>query len=78
MRGYKNKGQCKKFKKGLHEALMDEHKAPTDYAKLKKVAPTKSIKQKITHIQNQERQHFKTLTQIAKSAPYKSRSRRVK
>jgi rubrerythrin len=66
MHGYKNKTKCKQFKKGLHESLKDEHKAPIDYAKLKLVAPNKTIKNKITHIQNQEKQHFKTLSEIAK------------
>lgn len=56
----------KKVDKKLNEMLKDEKIAPRDYSKLKKLLPVKERK-KITKIQSQERQHFKTLKQIKKN-----------
>jgi len=54
-----SKKTCKKLK----EMLKDEKKAPYDYAKLKKLLPDKE-KKKITKIQKQEKEHYKTLKGI--------------
>lgn len=43
--------------------LKDERIAPRDYSKLKKLLPEKE-KKKITMIQKQEKNHFKTLQKI--------------
>lgn len=55
------KQMCGRLKAMLH----DEKIAPRDYSKLKATLPVK-YRPKITHIQKQERQHFRTLTGIRK------------
>lgn len=45
--------------------LKDEKIAPRDYGKLKKLLPI-SERKKITHIQKQERSHYRTLQEIKK------------
>jgi len=49
----------------LRAMLHDEKIAPRDYSKLKSTLPVK-YRSKITRIQSQERQHFKTLKGIKK------------
>jgi rubrerythrin len=51
--------------KRLREMLKDEKIAPNDYSKLKKLLPIKE-RSKITKIQKQERNHYKTLIGIKK------------
>ena len=58
-----------RFKKGLKAMLSDEHKAPKDYSKLSKSAPSKYVKQKIKGIQADERRHYRILKKI--KAKYK-------
>lgn len=53
------KQMCGRLKAMLH----DEKIAPRDYSKLKKTLPVE-YRPKITRIQSQERQHFKTLKGI--------------
>lgn len=55
------KRACKK----LNEMLKDEKEAPKNYSKLKKLLPA-SERKKISKIQKQERQHYKTLKDIKK------------
>jgi len=54
----------KRFKKELKAMLSDEHKAPKDYSKLLRDAPSKCAKQKIRGIQADERRHYKILKKI--------------
>ena len=59
----------KQFKKELKAMLSDEKKAPKDYSKLSKSAPSKFVKNKIKGIQSDERKHYRILKKI--KAKYK-------
>lgn len=53
----------KKALKLINQGLEDEKKAPKYYSKLKKELPLKD-RGKISKIQKQEKEHFKTLKEI--------------
>jgi len=53
-----------KFKKELKAMLSDEKKAPKDYSKLIRNAPSKCAKNKLKGIQADERRHYKILKKI--------------